>query len=823
MSVATYLRHLRREVRGSASRLVLFVLCLAVGVAAVVAVKSLSDGLERGIRGEARQLLAADLAVRGRSPIPGAVRDAAARPGVEQAEVRELLTVVAAPGNAGRPGRSQLVELKAVSGGYPFYGELELAPPAPLDHLLDERSAVVAPDLLARLGLAVGEELKIGGEVFRIAGTVLREPDRIATAMSGGPRVFVSLGGLARADLIQRGSRVTYRLLLRLPEDGAETLAAFEERLRQALPEDGRFRLETYRDAQPTLRRGLRRLDRFLGLAALLSLLIGGIGVAQTVRAWLTGRLDAIAVLKCLGYRPRQVLALYLGQALLLALAGSTAGVLLGVVLSRLPVYLLAGLVPVGLVDPWQPAALGRGFGLGLGVALLFSAPPLLDARRVPPIRVLRRTAEPLAPKRAVRLLRAGLIAAGVFALASWQARSVLYGAQFTAALGATALALVVAARALVRLAQRPRRRARLVLRHGLAALGRPGAATGGAVVALGLGVLVLVGMLLVQRRLHAQLDRDLPADAPSAFLIDVQPDQWPGVEALLRDAGAERLDSVPVVTARLRRIDGQSIAELTAATGPPADPERARRDAGRRWALTREQRLTYLERLPDDNAVVEGALWQRDDLAEISVERSFARDLGVGVGSRLAFDVQGVPLELTVTSIRTVEWESFGINFFLVVEPGVLEGAPQHRVVAARLPRGREQAVQDRLAASFPNVTMIRIRDVLERLGLVLGKLELAVAALGVLVLLAGLLILAGAIGAGAVRRGAEVALYKTLGMTRRQVVAAFATEYALVGLVAGLLGTAGGALVAWLVTRRGMDLPWSFDPLPLALAPLA
>jgi putative ABC transport system permease protein len=354
-----------------------------------------------------------------------------------------------------------------------------------------------------------------------------------------------------------------------------------------------------------------------------------------------------------------------------------------------------------------------------------------------------------------------------------------------------------------------PRDFARPWLRQGLAALARPGAATFGAIVALGLGVLVVLAMSLVERRLAEEFARQLPTDAPSAFLIDIQPDQWPGVRGLLERAGATRIESVPVVPSRLTAIDGVSVDDLTA---------RRPKDRNRRWLLTREQRLTYMRQLPPDNVIIAGALWSDPARSEVSVEESFAEDLKLHLGSRLRFDIEGVPIDLTVTSIRKVNWRSFGINFSLVVEPGVLDQAPQQRFAAIRLPPGGEQRVQDQLAASYPNVTVLRIRELLEKVGKVLNRISLGVRFLGGFTVLAGIAILAGAVSAGSARRSREVALLKTLGMTRRGVASHFAVEYALIGLVAGVIGAGGAAALAWAVVTRGFNLAGQLEALPLA-----
>ena len=311
--------------------------------------------------------------------------------------------------------------------------------------------------------------------------------------------------------------------------------------------------------------------------------------------------------------------------------------------------------------------------------------------------------------------------------------------------------------------------------------------------------------MCIRDRGLSDELRGDLPTSAPTAFLIDIQPDQWPEVERLLREQGSTSIDSVAVVTARLRSVDGRTVAELA---------EESPDDEDRRWALTREQRLTYMQELPQDNSIIAGELWSDPEVSEVSVEEGFAKELSVEVGSRLEFDIQGMPFELAVTSIRTVDWRTFGINFFLVVEPGVLEEAPQVRIATAQFPEPAEQSTQDLLAAEFPNVTLLKIRDLLDKIARGLERMTSGVRFLGSFSILAGILILAGGISAGSVQRGQRVALLKTLGMTRLEVAAMMAMEYALIGAVAGLIGTAGGALLSWFVLTRSMELSWQPYP---------
>jgi putative ABC transport system permease protein len=801
-----------RESRGSSGRLAFFAVCLSVGVAAVVSVAALSRALDDGIKAQARQLLAADVSIESRRPIPAGVLAAAdALAGAKRSETRELPSVVSVPTAPGEaPGPSVLCELKAVGPGYPFYGTLEIDPVRPLDELLGPDRVLVGAELLRRLAVAPGDSLRIGEATFTIAGTLLAEPDRLAVSFTLGPRILLGLDGLARTGLLGVGSRVQYRALVALgPDASPDAVRDAAETIQEAMEDPAFVEVETYLEAQPALRQGLDRVDRFLALVALLSLLVGGIGVAQAVRAWLAGRLDAVATLRALGVRPREAFLLYLGQTLALGLAGSVFGALAGALVAQAVPRLLAGLLPVRVEVGWPLLAIAKGLALGLAVATLFALRPLLEVLRVPPVLVLRREAERLPASRPAVLVVSSCLVIGIAMTAAVQARSLVEGLLFTGGLLLAASALALAAWGAMRLVARaPRDLGSVALRHGLAALARPDAGTLGAVVALGLGVLLVLGMYLVQQRLSAQLDTEIPTEAPTVFLIDIQSSQWDGVRRALEHAEAADVDFADVVVGRLAEVDGVPVDDLVPLV---AASEEARE---RRWVLTREQRMTPMERLPPDNVVVAGALWSDPDRAEISIERDFAADLGVKVGDTLTMDVQGVPIELLVSSLRTVEWERFSINFFLVVEPAALEGAPRFRVASARLPSEREGPFVDSLAAEFPNVTVLRLREVLERVVAVLDQVGRGVRLLGAFTVLAGIAILAGAISASAVRRARQVALYKTLGMTRRQIVAAFAVEYALVGLLAGLIGTLGGVLLAWAVTRFGFEIPWGFSP---------
>jgi len=802
-----------RESRGSRGRLTFFVGCIAVGVAAVVGVAAMSAALEDGLRGKAREILAADLAVESRRPISDEVEAMVAGSGAEEvARTRELATMVAPVDAAGGFGKSRLVLLKTVSGRFPFYGPLVLDPPGPLHEAL-QRGVVVAPDLLENPGVKVGGRLRVGAKEFPVVAVVKQEPQQFGFSSMLGPRVFVAEEAMEGTGLLGFGSRVRYTLLARMPAVGAKEVRALAKRLRNEPKGAEYLTVESWRSGQPRLRRAISRVERYLGLVALLSLVLGGIGVAQIVRAWLESRTESIAILRCLGMRPREILTMFLGQIAVLAVIGSALGALLG---SMLPLGFTAladellgpGLAAGSLFQPW---AIARGIGLGLAIALLFSLPPLTAVWRVSPAKVLRAEAEPLPAPPLVRWATPALLLFGLFATAYAQSSSLVLAAAFTGGFVVLTGALMLGARLVMRgVGNVPRDRVHPYLAQGLSALARPGAGTTGGIVALGLGVMVVATMAIVERELSSGIQTLIPKDAPTIFLVDVQTDQWDGVRESLVEYGADPIESASIVMARLKSVNGKGVAELA----------RERGGSGRaRWTLTREQRMAPMETLPDNNQIVDGELWSDPDAPEVSIEERYARDMGVEVGDELEFDVFGVPMKFKLTSLRKVEWRSFSLNFFIGVEPGALDGVPSLRLAAAKVAPDAEQPLQDALAGAFPNVTMIRVRPILEQAVALLEKLSFGVRALGGFSVVAGLAILAGAISAATLRRRREAALLKTLGATRRGVATLFVIEYGLLGIVAGMLGATGAVLLAWGFLEGLADL--EFD-MPLWTIPV-
>ncbi len=839
----TAVRSVAREFRGARMRMVLLVSCLAIGVAAVAGVSSLSSSLRTLLRTQSRELLGGDVAISSRrAPVPDVdpwfadVGGATAR-----TDILELPTMVAATLAHGAT-RSRLASLEAIDGFYPLRGTLKLSRPGDLEDLLSATTAIVAPELLNELGIEEGDRVRIGHAEFDIAAVLLEGTDQLGFSFAAGPRVLVTKAGLERAALVTFGSRITYKTLLSVGDDvDRRELGRLRERLKTELPDADYFTVESYDQGQPMVRRSLSRVEDFLGLVALLSLLLGGVGVAQIVRTWLESRTQNIAILRCLGFRPRDVGIIYLSHIAIVAAFGSVLGGLLGGSAPQLAAWFVPDF-PAGMAGLlWHPSAVGKGLFLGVSTALLFSLSPLMAAWSVPPARTLRSSAEPLHVPRWTRCVTWGLVSIGIFA-ASWlQGRRFDLAIGFTLAVVVTGVLLVAGARLLIMLARRaPRTRLGPYLRHGVAALARPSAGTTGAIVSLGLGILVIVTLELVARRLDGELSRELPESAPSVYLWDVQPSQGAGVRRLLEEEQALHVKSVPVVMARLAAVDGVSVAELLTQRGKARQSEartsgaetRSDSNGGEdapgarrrgRWMLTREQRLTSLESLPSSNRIVSGELWSRPDAREISLEVDFARNLGATVGTRLEFNVQGVPMEFLVTSLREVEWRSFDINFFLVAEPGTLDGAPQFRLVGARLPAESELGFQGRLGAEYANVTVIRVRPILEKLREILSRLAAAVRVLAGFSVIVGLVVLAGAIGAATMRRAREAALLRALGLTRRGVALLLAIEFTLVGAVAGVVGTLGSfALAAAFldsVLEISPQLPYTFAFAAVAL----
>ncbi|HET9925811.1 MAG TPA: FtsX-like permease family protein [Methylomirabilota bacterium] len=795
-----------RETRGAWRHFGYFFACITLGVSALVGVGSFADSLERTVARSAKSLMGGDVEIR--STLPLSVDPTALVPeprgGVEVTRVRELVAMAQAGAQ-----QTQLVELKAVESGYPFYGELVTDPARALPTLIGDGRALVHESLLARLGLRVGDHLRVGASDLTISGVILKEPDRAVGVFSLGPRVLIAAADLDRTGLIRPGSRVRYRTLFRLPE--GRDAQVFRDRLALALP--AAQRVATYTQAQPGLRRFWDQLTMYLGLTGLVALMVGGIGVAVSVNAFVREKQSAIATMKALGAGWRVLLSAYLLQTALLGLGGSALGALLGSLVQPLLAPALTRLLPIELTLSFSPRAVLGGLAMGVAVTLLYALWPLLQIRRVPPALILRSEVEPRLHGR--RPWKAAVpIAAGLAALALWQAGSWKIGALFAGGLAGALLLLALGARTVVALARRVHWRSP-AWRQAAANLHRPGSHAGPVLVSLGLAVTLIVSIALLERSLRSQLVDRSPGSTPAFFFIDVQPDQAEPFARLVEGHGATAAaELTPVVRSRLAAVNGAPIAQTGKAL---------REDA---WYLTREYVLTWAKEPPGHNTVVAGRWWTPEEAAReplISVEDEIARQLGVGLGDTLTFDVQGVPVSARVTSLRHVDWRRFTSNFFVIFSPGALEGAPTTFIATVRTRPEREGALQSAVVAAFPNVTAIPIREVLERVTAVLDQIALAVRLVAAFSIGAGLIVMAGALAITRRQRLYQSVILKTIGATRGFVSRVFAIEYALLGAAAGVAGSALAAGLAWAVLRWAFDVPWQWAPATLVAGVLA
>jgi len=798
-----------RETRAGWRPLAGLVACVALGVAALVGVGSLGASLDAALAREGKTLAGGDLELRSPRPLDAAAEARLAGlvdGGARLARLRELAGMARVP-----DGRSTLVELKAVDGAWPLYGAVVTRPQAPLADLLAGGGALVDEALLGRLGVRVGDAIDVGAARLTIRGVVAREPDR-AGLLALGPRVLIAAEALERTGLLQVGSRVRHRTLVRLPPSVAARPA--RDALARDLADPG-VRVATWDGAQPSLRRFFRQLTTYLGLVGLASLLVGAVGVASSVRAFVRRRRHTLAVLKCLGAPSGTLVLAYLVQAMGLGLAGSLAGAGIGVALQPLLAGLLAGLAPIAVDAGADALSVARGIAMGVLTTALVALWPLLAIRDVPPALVLRQEVEPPARPGRRRWIAALPVTAGLVALTLWQAGSLKIGGIFLGAAVAAVVLLAAVAKLVAIGVRRLPRVPSLAWRQGLANLARPGGHAAGVIVALGAGVMLLVAIAVLEAALARQLDHERRAEAPSFFFVDVQADQHDRFLEVVRETAGATPALTPVVRARLSAVDGEAVTREAVARRRAEGHEAT-------WYFTRDYVLTSTPTLPAGNVVTRGRWWDgrpAGPAPEASVEENAAKHLDVGLGSRLVFDVQGVPLAAEVSSIRRVDWQTLSTNFFVILSPGALDGAPISYVATARVPAAREAAVQDAVAAAFPNVTAVPVRDVLERVVAVLDRIGLAVRVVALFAIASGLVVMVGALAASRYQRLTESVILRTLGATRGAVARIFAVEYACLGAAAGMGGAALASLLSWAVLRFVLEVPWTLEPAALAL----
>ena len=797
-----------REMRASWHRLLFFFVCIAIGVGAIVALRSVIQSVRNTFAGEARTLITADAIITSNQPLKpevvARVDERLRAAGADSIRAIELATMTRP---AGRPGgRARMVELRAVEAGFPYYGTMRLADGVTYDHeLLRGFGVLVRPELLAQLDVKVGDALAIGTQQYTIRGVIESEPGRRLGAFSIGPRVFVALADLEQSGLLGFGSRTTSQRLLRVPDASLDDLM---RHLRADFANEF-ARVRSYKGTEDDIGEDFGRAENYLSLVGLVIVILGGIGVSSVTRVFVQQKMKSIAVLKCVGGRSSQLLAVYVAQVTMLGLAGSLLGVGLAALAMRAIPSLLAGATPGVVIEyALTVPAVAQGIGIGLLVSLLFSLVPLLEVRHVKPSLLLRDEPRSRRPD-AVQVVVSVFVVGALVALTVWQAGNWRVGLVVAAGFAATALVLHLAGILVIRAIAPLARSRSFALRHAVLQLSRPGSQVRIVLLAVGLGSFFIIGVRSLQQNLIDQFALNVAADSPDMFLLDVQRDQVAAVRAALtthQEAGAAPPRLLPVLRARVVGVAGR---ELNLENYE---------DVRGRGSLGREYTITYRQALEPNEKIVAGQLWAATPSREpeVSVEQSISEQFKINIGDTIRFDVLGRVLTATVTSIRVVEWaDSRAGGFMFVFRPGVLEQAPHSFVGFVRGPQ--DSAARARLQAALvdaaPNVSVIDGREILATIKSVVDNVTLAVTVVGTLVVFSGLLILIGAVAMTKYRRVYESAIFKTLGATRQLIAAVLVLEYGLLGLLAGGIGAGGAVGLSWAVSRYALDIP--FQPL--------
>jgi putative ABC transport system permease protein len=761
---------------------------LALAVAAMTAVGFFTDRVARSVQARSAEVLAADLVLRSNRPIPEARESLAAELGILTARTASFPSVVLAG------DESALADIEAVAEGYPLRGNLRVssgidAESETVNTVPPPGEAWADPRLLARLDTAVGDRVELGQLTLEVTRLLDYRPDQGFSFAELAPTLLISYEDVAASGLVAPGSRVSYRLLL-AGEPAA--LATYRERVELGVGEA----LRGIEEAQPEIGNAIERAGRFIGLASLVSALIAAVAVAMAARRFASRRMDTVALMKCVGASRRFVLTAMLTQLFVVGLVASLAGLALGWLAQEGLVRLLADLVGDRLPPPSLAPAIG---GLVLaGIVLAgFALVPIIELCRTPPGRVLRRD---LLPPAAGPLLLYGAAIGGALGLLAWQVRDPALVGWLALGTATVMLGLAASGWLLVQAAARLRGGGG-AWRYGLANVSRRGHDSIIQVGAFGIGLMVLLLLTLVRSGLLEQWRATLPEDAPNRFLINIQPQEADGVSAYL----AERFgggDLVPLVRARITAINGRPVAEIEF-SAPRAQS-----------FIDRESNLSWAREPAPDNRVVAGRWWLEDDAAEVSVEVDFARDLGISLDDRMEFDIAGERLDVKVTSLREVQWDSFNPNFFMVFPPGLLEEYPLTYISSIYVDRSLRRDVLE-LVRSYPSVTVIDIEAAIEQVRDVMDQASLAVQYVFLFALGAGILVMLAVVQSTREERLYESAMLRTLGAKRRVVLAGVAVEFAALGLISGIMAAAGATGVAWLLARRVFQLEFIADPM--------
>ena len=784
------LKMLVRDARAGELRVLALALVLAVG--SVSSVAFFADRVRQALTQEAHQVLGADVLLIADHPWSAQWRDEISRQGLARAESVSFVSMTRAGGEA------LLSAVKAVTPGYPLRGKLRVAPAlnapdadageGPLQGTvwIDER-------LTTALKVVAGDTIELGSARFRVAAVLTLEPDRGVSFMNFAPRLMMNLDDLPATGLVQPGSRINYQLLA---AGEREKTRQFEKWAAARLARGER--MESLDNARPEVRAGLDRAQSFLGLAAMLAVVLSAVAVALGTRRYTARHLDGYAVMRCLGAAQSQLFRLFAWEFFLLALAASAVGCAVGFLVQSLVAWWLAALVP-GTLPPPGLAPLLQGGATGFALLLGFALPPLLQLKDVPALRVIRRDVGP--PRQsALAVYVAGL--AAVYVLLGWQAGEPKLGSYVFGGFVAAFIAFAAIAYGALRSIGRLGGAGSVSWRYGLASLLRRPRANTVQIVALAVGLTAVLLLTLIRADLIDSWRGRLPPDAPDRFLVNIQPDQRRPLDQFFAESAMKGPQTFPMVRARLVAINGRQVGAADYAD------ERARRQ------IEREFNLTYLEALPPENKVTEGAWFTPQELATgaLSVEFGIAERLGIKRGDRLEFIVAGRSFSAPVTSIRKLDWDSMRPNFFFIATPRLLADFPASYVASFHAPAG-DTGLTLRLSRAFPNITVIDVSFILRQVQIVMDQLIGAVQLVFLFALGAGVLVLYAALLATQDERTHEAAVMRALGASRAQVLRAQRAEFAVLGLIAGLLGSVGATAIGWTLATRVFQLEFIWN----------
>jgi putative ABC transport system permease protein len=807
-TLALALRFSLREMRSGLSGFLIFVTCIALGVGAIGGVNSVAQAITTAVASQGQVLLGGDIRFelihREATPEEQAFLE---RQG-EVAANANMRSMVRLPDGSDQT----LVEVKAVDNAYPLYGSFETEPAMSLDDMFAERDgafgAAAADLLFQRLGLDIGDRIMLGGREFELRARIVTEPDAISDGFGLAPRLMTSIEGLGASDLLQPGSLVEHGYKIRLPAGttGAD-IAAIQERATEAFPEAG-WSIRSRTNAAPSLASNVERFSQFLTLVGLTALVVGGVGVANAVRAYLEGKRGVIAAFKSLGASGGFVFVVYLVQIMMIAAIGIAAGVVIGAAMPFLATAFLSNFLPLPAEAGLYPGALAVGVLFGVMVTLVFALFPLGRARDIPATALFREMGfDARGWPRAIYVIVSGGIAVLLAAFAVWWSEERLIAIIFIGGMAFAFIVLRSVGTGVQWLARRSPRVRSTALRLAIGNIHRPGALTPSVVLSLGLGLTLLVTLALIDGNMRRQISGSLAERAPNFFFVDIPSGEIDTFSSLVKEQSPDgALATVPMLRGRIMALNGVNVRDME------MPPEGA-------WVLRGDRGITYSEEPPANATLTRGEWWPADYSGEplVSFSAEEAEEIGLGIGDTVTVNVLGRNLTARIANMRQVEWESMGINFVMVFSPNTFAGAP-HAWLATLTDEDATAEDDARLlnaiTRAFPSVTSVRVKDALDIVNSLVAQLATAIRAAAAVALVASVLVLSGALAAGNRARIHDAVVLKTLGATRRTLISAYSLEYLMIGLATAVFAIFAGGVAAWYVVTQIMALPSAFLP---------